>query len=497
MPAGATATPPAPQSLTGGDAPGKQGPTALWTAYPARAEAAQRLVRQEGMLSATVTQLTGGAILTGFALALGAGPAAVGLLASLPLFARLSQLYISWRIERAGHWPRSALLGAMVGRLAIAIAIAAVFLPLSNEVRLAALITAMTISAIGNATFELAFLTWMVELVPSRMRNAFFANRARTMGVFAISISLVAAALLDRWRAGNPGSLAGFATVFAVAMTLGAVSLFVLRTIPHPRRQQSRIEEVRLRDALAGPLRDPAFRPLLWFGAIFGVGLGLLSTHLTVYLLTELHLPFIAVTALSAASTLSSAGTNRFWGKLGDHFGTKTVVYAGALVLCTNPVMMLGVPALGVWIVIAMHVISGIGTGAFTSPLNTLTLSVAPPSARASYLATFVAVYGAGQALGAMLGGGTLRLAHAAGLSAGESFAVLFTCSALVRLCGSQLLGYVHERGAAPVAHMIRVVARASSMATTLPVDPLLRYGSLHLARLADFIARDRERHEG
>ena len=492
MSAGATDPNPSAPPLAGAEFEKALGATALWAAIPARALKAQRLVQYEGMLFAAFVQLTGGALLTGFALALGAGPAAVGLLTSLPLLARLSQLYISWRVERAGHWPRSAFLGAVVGRISIAAAVAVVFLPVSNQVRLAVLIAAMTVSAIGTATFELAFLTWMAELVPSRIRNAFFAHRSRTMGVFGMTMALIAAALLDRWRRDHPGSLNGFAVVFAFAMLLGAVSLLVMRRIPHPRRQQTRMEEVRLRDALAGPGRDHGFRPLLYFGAVFGIGIGFLSPHLTVYLLQELHLSFMAVTGLAAASTLASAGTNPFWGRLGDHFGTKTVVYAGALLLCTNPLMMLGVPMLGVWLVVAMHVISGVASGAFNGPLNTLILSMAQPAVRPSYLAAFVGAYAVGQAAGAMLGGGVLRAAGAAGLSSGEGFAVLFTIAALVRLGGSQVLGYVREPGAAPVGHMIRVVARARSMSTAFPVDPLLRYGSLHLARVADFIARDR-----
>lgn len=444
------------------------------------------------MLSAAFTQLTSSTPLTGLALALGAGPAAIGLLTSLPQLAKLSQLYISWRVERAGHWPRSAIRGAIVGRLTIGLAIVALFLPIPREAQLAVLIGAMTLSAVGSATFELAFLTWMAELVPSRIRNAFFANRTRTMNVFGMAMALLAAGLLDVWTRDHPHSLAGFATVFGFAMTFGAISLLVMRGIPHPRRQQTRMQEVRLRDALAGPARDRGFRPLLWFAAIFGIGIGLLSVHLTVYLLQELALPFIVVTALSATATFTSAVTNPFWGRLGDHFGTKTVVYAGALLLCTNPLMMLGVPALGVWLVVAMHVISGIGTGAFSSPMNSLVLSIAPPAARPSYLAAFTAAYAAGQAAGAMLGGVSLRFAGAAGLDAGESFAVLFLLAALVRLGGSQLLGHVREPGAAAVGHMIRVVARARGMTAPLPVDPLLRYGSLHLARVADLVARER-----
>lgn len=492
MSAGTAVPPTSARPLAGEEFEKTQGATALWAAIPARAEQARRLVRHEGMLSSAVTQLTGGALLTGFALALGAGPAAVGLLTSLPLLARLSQLYISWRVERAGHWPRSAFIGAAVGRLAIAIPVATVFLPLPNEIRLASLIAALSISAIGNATFELAFLTWMAELVPSRIRNAFFADRSRTMGVFGLTMALGAAALLDWWRRDHPASLPAFAGVFAFALALGASSLVVMRRIPHPRRNQTRKDEVLLRDALATPARDRSFRPLIWFGLVFGTGIGLLSPHLTVYMLQELGLSFMAVTGLAAASTLATAATSGFWGRLGDHFGTKTVVYAGALLLCTNPLMMLGVPALGIWLVVAMHVISGGATGAFASPMNSLILSMARPAVRPSYLAAFVASYAGGQAAGAMLGGGVLRATGAAGLSSGEGFAVLFTLSALVRLGGSQLLGYVHEAGAAPVAHMIRVLARARSMSAALPVDPLLRYGSLHLARVADFIARDR-----
>ena len=493
-PSAESAEPPQPaHALTGADPDRAQTPTGLWTAIPHRAETARRLVQQEGMLSAAFTQLTSTAPTTGFALALGAGPAAVSLLTSLPLLAKLSQLYISWKIERAGWWPRSAFRGAMVGRLSIGLAVAAVFLPLPNPVRLAVLITAMTISAIGNATFELAFLTWMAELVPSRIRNAFFADRTRVMGIFGTTMALLAAALLDGWRRDHPGSLTGFATVLAFAMSLGAISLLVMRGIPHPRRQQSRIEEVRLRDALAAPARDRSFRPLLQFAGTFGIGIGMLSPHLTVYLLTELDLPFLAVTALSATSTFAAAVTNPFWGRLGDHFGTKTVVYAGALLLCTNPLMMLGVPALGVWLVVAMHVISGIGTGAFTSPSNSLVMAMARPESRASYLAAFTAAYAAGQAAGALLGGATLRLVGAAGLAPAESFVVLFTVAALLRLSGARLLGNVRVPGAAAVGHMIRVVGRATSFGGALPVDPLLRYGSLHLARVADLVARERD----
>jgi MFS family permease len=467
-------------------------PTGLWAAVPARAVEAQRLVRQEGILFAAFVQLTGGAILTGFALALGAGPAAISLLTSLPLLARLSQLYISWRIERAGHWPRSALRGAMVGRLTVGVAIAAVFLPLPNEVRLTVLIVAMTISAVGTATFELAFLTWMAELVPSRIRNVFFATRSRTMGVFGMGMALAGAALVDAWTRAYPGSLTGFAMVLGFAMALGVISLIVLRRIPHPRRQETRMKEVRLRDALAAPARDRNFRPMLYFGGVFGIGIGFLSPHLTVYLLQEMNLSYMAVTGLAASSAVTGAMTYAWWGRLADHFGTKTVVYAGALILCTNPLMMLGVPAAGVWLVVAMHLISGAATGAFASPTNTLILSVARPEQRASYLAAFVAAYAAGQAAGAMLGGGVLHVAGSAGLTPEDGFFVLFAIATLVRLGGTQLLGYVREPGARSVGHMIRVVGRARSMSTTFPVDPLLRYGSLHLARVADLIARDR-----
>ena len=54
--------------------------------------------------------------LTGLALALGAREFLIGIIAALPLASKLGQLYLSWRIERAGRWRRTALVSAVISR---------------------------------------------------------------------------------------------------------------------------------------------------------------------------------------------------------------------------------------------------------------------------------------------------------------------------------------------------------------------------------------------
>ena len=76
-----------------------------------------RLLDLHGLGHVTLNQLTGGVFLTGFLLSLGSSAFLIGVVAALPLAAKLSQLYTSWQIERRGSWERTTRTGALWGRL--------------------------------------------------------------------------------------------------------------------------------------------------------------------------------------------------------------------------------------------------------------------------------------------------------------------------------------------------------------------------------------------
>jgi hypothetical protein len=165
--------------------------------FPDGTEASEELVGRfidrHGLLQAILVQLTGGVFLTGFALALGASSTVIGMLAGVPFMVKLSQLYLSWRIERVGHWRRSALEGALLSRAALLIAALAPLVvgPGAGAWVLVAVIAA---AALGATIVEMAFQTWMAELIPEGSRGEFGGDVRASRASPACSLLLFIAA---------------------------------------------------------------------------------------------------------------------------------------------------------------------------------------------------------------------------------------------------------------------------------------------------------------
>jgi MFS family permease len=491
--------------------------TPLWTrAVVVRADVAARDVRVDGAFHAVMLQWTGGAFLTAFALLLGAGPTLIGLLAALPLVVRLTQLYTSWRIERAGHWRRSAFLGAVVGRGAPLLLLPLALLPagtLSDGARQAGLVLVLVLGGAGAALFDIAWLTWMAELVPPPVRGAFFARRNRVTGLTGLVAALGAAFLVDRWRAargasGPTGAAAdglalAYGVLFAAGALVGLAGLFWLRRVPDPRRTESRAEGPSLGETLRVPLADTAFRPMLAFAAAWGVGMGVAAPFFAVYMLQALHMSLLAITATVAVMTLATAAAQRHLGRLADRFGAKAVLRSGTLLYVLTPLPWLLATPDSWWTLWAplglLHVGSGLAAASVELTMHPLVLKLAPDGRRASYLASYGAVYAAAQALAPLAGGALLVALRATGAAERTVFGALFVTASLLRLIAVPLLGRVREPDAAvSVGRMLRVVGRARArragqtpIARVLPVEPALAAAYTHLARIAEFVARE------
>lgn len=486
--------------------------TPLWTRAVVRADVAARDVRLDGACHAVMLQWTGGAFLTAFALRLGAGPTLIGLLAALPLVVRLTQLYTSWRIERAGHWRRSAFVGAALGRGGPLLLLPLALLPagaLPDAARQGWLVGVLVLTGAGAALFDIAWLTWMAELVPPGVRGAFFARRNRVTGLAGLLGALLGAFAMDRWRAAHAGGGGGaaeemraYGALFAAAAVVGLLGLRWLRRVPDPRRTESRAEGPTLRETLTVPVRDAAFRPMLRFGAAWGAAMGIAAPFFAVYALETLRMSLLAITATTALMTLVTAASQRHFGRLADRFGTKTVLRAGTLLYVLTPLpWLVATPASwwSLWGPLALlHVGSGLAMAAVDLTMNPLVLKLAPEGRRASYLASYGAVFAAAQAVAPLAGGALLVALRAGGAEERVVFGALFAAASLLRLGAVPALARVHEPEAASVGRMLRVVGRARArraaqtpLARVLPVEPALTATYAHLARIAEFVARE------
>jgi MFS family permease len=464
----------------------------LWSADPsASSRSVARHLDIYGSMQATATNLSSGVFLTAYALALRASPLIIAVLAAVPLAARVSQLFTSAHIERAGHWPRTALLSAALARVLL---LAAAMVPLilgDGPTAARALVLVIALSSLAASFFDLALLTWMAELVPPAIRGRFLGTRNRVSGLAGQVTALLAAIVLQQFSDGAQPSSLVFAVLFGVAGVLGLVALPVLARVPPPRRSQSRIDVPPLRAVLLTPVRDQNFRVFLSFAVVWHIALGMSAPFLIVFMLRDLRLSLFAVTALSALTPIVGAATMQYWGRLGDHFGAKTVVRAGTYLITVPMLLWLIVTPDRTWPIVIIHFLSGLGWGAYNTNVNPLALKIAPGSRGPSYVAALGAVAGVAEATGPIVGGLIISAVREWSTSPLLPYYIIVMIAFVLRAAATFVPGHVHEPGGVAVARMVRTMARVRSMSVQDAFAPLFTHFYSHVARLADFIARE------
>lgn len=399
-----------------------------------------------------VMACTGGAVITGWALYLGCGPLALALLGALPFLAQLMQLPGAWLTTRFGS-RRTALLTVAVSRHVFLPLVALPFLPLSPEVKRAVLIACAAVHHGAGILCNNAWVTWMGDLVPRRLRGRYFGRRTAISTLAGALALLTAGTFLDGARASERTGQ-GLAALALAACLLGTLST-ALMALKHDPARGPAIAGFRFSRVLQ-PLRDAAARRFLGYGAVWNGALGLSGPFFTLYLLEDLRLGFTWVALQGAASALSRMVAAPVWGRLIDRVGARPVLRGCTWGLVLSPLLWtLAGPER--WWPLALDallggvLLSGQGLAAFALPL-----AVAPARERPFYHAAFSMTGGTAFALASAAAGllvkalpGTLLVAD----RAWSSLHVLFVLAALAR-AGAALLSrsLVEPAGTRPVA---------------------------------------------
>jgi len=356
----------------------------------------------------------------------------------------------------------------------------------------------------GMFLFLLGLLTGFAETSFANMRMGLAAHLEGVMnGTFLLALGAVDDALrpTPRIKAFTYwvtlyGTYANWlfttlAAVFGTGALFGLLGILFLRRLPTPRRNESRVEEVPLRQALGLPLRDHSFRQFLAFSSAWSFTSGFMAPFYMVYMLRELRLSFFVVSALTALTNIIMSATQVHWGRLGDHFGTKPVLRIGSYLIVLAPMAWLFTSPRHVWPVIIVQVVSGLGWSAFHVSQGNLALKLSPENKRPSYLGTFGAASGAAEAIAPIIGGAILATAQGAGLASVTTYKALMLVQLVLYSAATILPRRIHEPGGHAVGHLIRVMARFRAMDASEPAKLVFEYGYFHLARLADLIARE------
>ncbi len=349
----------------------------------------QRHLVQDLAWASLSGSFAGGVILVAFALALGATPVQIGLLAAIPFITQAAQLPATLLIERLRQRRKISVLSitaARVGVLAMAIL---PFLPWADR-RLGVLMAVQVVVAGLAAVGGCAVNSWLHQLIPHEQLGSFFSRRLVAGTALACLGTLCAGWLVDHAVGGS--RLHAYALCFGIAALTGFVSSWHLGRAPEPQMHDAGPTGGTLQRLLE-PFRHPNFRRLLVFLAAWTIASNLAAPFLTVYLIEQRGYGVGTVTSLWVASQIANALTLFAWGRLSDRLSNKGVL---AVALPVWFGCMLGLvfvdaiegPRWQLAALYGIHLVLGVAGGGIGLASGNLGLKLAPHGQGTIYLAS-------------------------------------------------------------------------------------------------------------
>lgn len=445
----------------------------------AEQRAGQNAMVLEGVFSRAMEGVTGGVILAGFALALGASDLEIGLIAAIPFLAQLAHIPAIAILERFPDRKALTFWASAASRTLFGLMAAAPFvsLPLRPVHALVPLLVGYAVLAtIGSASWQV----WVRELVPRASLGRYFGRRMAVLSAVGL-VTIVAAGQFVSWHASRwPGEdVRAFSILFASGLVFGVTSSLLMRRAPS--RPTRSVHDRGFRERIKAPFRDRNYRRLLAFLGAWGFAANIALPFMSVVLLRVLGYGLGTVTAIAAVSQIANVVGLRLWAPLTDRFGNKPVMGLGAAVFLVAMLAWTLTPkevgATVLVVAVVVHWLLGFALAALDVSANGVVLKLAPEDMVPSFLASASVVKAVAAGVAPLLGGLAamllagreyrVQLAWTAPDGGGMLTAIrlgpydlLFAASVVLGLYAvHRLLGF-HEEGEAPPETVMRAMRR-------------------------------------
>ncbi len=428
----------------------------------------------EGSFATLYATLAGGMFLNGLALFLGANSFQIALLSAIPALVTGFSFLAGFLVRRAGRRKPLVLWTAGVGRAVFIVIVP--FLLLQLKVGLLLFFATIVLSSILMAIAGTTWQSWISDLVPEERRGRFFGLRNAIHGLIGVLTALTAGRAMDFLKS-RGHELTGYGLAFGLAVVFGLISTLLLTRQPEPAMPEK--PPVSLRELLFGPLKEPQFRRLTTFLAVWFLTGTLASPFYMVHLLKNLHFSFTAIGVYSIIGGLTGLVFQQFWGRVIDKFGSRPVTILNFSLVGIMPLLwIIATPTfrLPIWLDGLLNGI--IWSGASLGLWNLLLDLADNPQRKESYFAIYGVVTGVGAFLASLLAGAVAQALSGLRLQiAGYTFFnydVMFLASGLARFASLPLLARVHERDSKSVRHTVRVLGSLALWRLNAGKDMLL-----------------------
>jgi len=262
-----------------------------------------------------------GIALTGYASLLGAGEFAFGVISSLPVFAGLLQIPVSYFAQKSGKYKQLLIGGGIIQRSSwIIIAFIPYIFPVEQS-RVWALIVLVTLGAMGGSFFAITHMTLMASVMPKDITGRFITTRQKVGNVVGLATGVCIAFLLDF----IPGFL-GYTFVFVIAGTTGLADILLYTGIKFSSIPKTE-EGFSFAEGIKNCFTSSITRNFLFFWAFWFFVVNLTAPYFGLYAIDVLGLSFVNITIFGTivAQTITFFIVSR-WGVFLDRYGSKLML---------------------------------------------------------------------------------------------------------------------------------------------------------------------------
>lgn len=432
---------------------------------------ALRLSVWDGIFANLYANLTGGVFLVGYALALKASEVQVGLLAAFPLVANVAQVFSTYLIERIGRRRPLALMGGIFARLIWLVVILAPFHTSSRRSLLSLSMWVIALSQIGTAINNLAWMSWMADLVHEEKRGHYFGRRNAALGVAALVATLVGGYFLDVWKESHSkGEMDALRILFSLGVVCGVLSLLIQSRIYEPPLQEGDDKQP-FRQRLRLPFQDTNFRAFLIFTLVWNFAVYFTAPFFAVYMFKTLKLSYARVALFSVLSSVADLLSVRLWGRVSDRETNKPILLLASFFAALIPYGWIFTGRDSFWLFVWLHIQGGIFWSGIRLCTGNLVLKISPPAHRSIYFSTFNSAAGLMAVVAPILGGFALKhlpdFLKVMELS-WSPFFILFFVSSSLRLLALAFLTRVTEPRERTVWQAVRIIRNVRAFTTTM-----------------------------
>ena len=366
-------------------------------------EISRRRFIVEGCISNSIYTLTSGAFLVGYAKFLGANDQFNGIIVALPMLTYIIQMFSPLVLERLTSRKKLIIGLCMFYRTLLGLMVLIPFITDNKSARLLLLGSMYFLAYSAFSFLNPAGGSWIISLVPEKMRGRYFGLRDMCILASATIISLIMGRVLDIFKSSQM-EFTGFISVFSVVLVLVILNFIMIRKIKEPEVVTLK-QSLNLKSFLTMPVKHKKFRKVVMLSVIWNLAAQLSIPFFSVYMVTGLKLSYTFIMVMGIIMSFIQALSAKMWGKLSEKFSWEfTTVFSIGMVGLCHLIWMFVSRGNYFMLIPIIQVIAGIGWAGVNMSLFNIQYKHAPEEGRTIYIGFNAAFSGLAGFLSALVG---------------------------------------------------------------------------------------------